>query len=369
MNDRELYTAAQLREKATDQLTQSSSRATDFNPGSVVRAVLDSVVFFVNFLQVRIKKAYRRFLFSTAEGTDLDERAADWQLTRVSAAAATTTIVFMRDDAATEDFTIAAGSQVSTEPDTLGSTIDFTLDEELTFASGATTASGTVTCTQTGDVGNVDANTITNITSSIPGVDSITNPNAVTDGSDDETDQQFRARIPRHILGLKKATKTALEAAAFGVQGIVFVNVKANTPDNGTNTIYVTTAIGDVSTELKTEVKEAVDEVTAFGIVNVIAVPDIDYVTLEMDILFDDDNYTTGVVQDEILEKVADYVSINPESYLYVSDIIDLVKEIPGVINVKNVLIDGVADDYEVNDTTVIRLENGEDDITINILN
>lgn len=367
-NDKELYTTDELGDKAINEITQSSQKVIDFNPGSTIRAMIDSMIFFVNFLQARVKKAYTRFLVGTAEGTDLEERVADWQIIRVAATAATTTIVFIRNTPATEDFIVLADKQVSTQPDTIGNTIDFTLVENLTFTSGSTSASGVVACTQIGTIGNVAANTITNITSSIDGVDEITNPSAVINGFNAETDKQLRARVPKKILGLRRADKGSLEAAVYEVPGITFVNLKANTPDAGTNTVYVTTAIGEVSDELKGKVKVALESVQAFGIVHVIASPNIAYTTIEMSILYDDDNFTSGNVISDIKEDISLFVANNPDNFIYISDIIDIVKDISGIINVKNIKINNVADDYTVSDTEVIRLLSNNN-ITVNILN
>src|SRR5574343_2112085 len=116
MQDRDLYTSSEFRDRAIAKIAEGTSRVTDYNPGSVIRALLDAVIFFANYLQSRVKKAYSRFLYTTAKGADLDERVADWGLTRVNDSYARGTVTFMRDTPAPTAFSIPALSLISTQP-------------------------------------------------------------------------------------------------------------------------------------------------------------------------------------------------------------------------------------------------------------
>jgi uncharacterized phage protein gp47/JayE len=75
-----------------------------------------------------------------------------------------------------------------------------------------------------GAAGNVQPGTISLIASAIPGIDTVTNALAFTNGENAETDAAFRARFQLYIAGLSKATSAAVDSAVAAVQdGITYV--------------------------------------------------------------------------------------------------------------------------------------------------
>jgi uncharacterized phage protein gp47/JayE len=78
-----------------------------------------------------------------------------------------------------------------------------------------------VQCQAIGTAGNVDANTITNMLSSIAGITTVTNPAAFSDGAEEETDSERKTRFALYIQSLARATRGALEYAATSVDQVV----------------------------------------------------------------------------------------------------------------------------------------------------
>lgn len=331
----------------------------DLNIGSFVRAVGQTVSFFVNFLQVQIDIAFQSFRVKTAEGDDLDNRVADWGLTRYSASAASGVVVFMSNEAATQEFIIPAGTIVSTQEDVYGFTLDYELQADLTFPSGATQASGDVVCTQTGTIGNTASNTITNIKDTISGIDSITNPSLFASGADAEKDELLKRRVPLKIIGNQNSNESSILNAAYSVPGITFAKVINNTPSSGNFTVYFSTASGTVDTSLRTQVKNAVEAVTSFGIVANFATPSIVNVDINLTLTMDDAILLTSAsaqVVTGVINSIYEFVTLNNETTLKISDIIVYARSVDGVTDVSSVTIDGVASNREVLSTEVIKL-------------
>ena len=74
---------------------------------------------------------------------------------------------------------------------------------------------------EAGTSGNVASDTITQMRSSIPGINTVTNPAAFYNGTKEETDSARKARFAYYIQSLARATKGALEFAAKTVTQVV----------------------------------------------------------------------------------------------------------------------------------------------------
>lgn len=79
----------------------------------------------------------------------------------------------------------------------------------------------TVRAISPGTGSNVIANSITIMKSSVPSVSSCTNPSAISDGREEETDSERKGRFALYIQSLARATKGALEYAARTVPEII----------------------------------------------------------------------------------------------------------------------------------------------------
>jgi len=198
----------------------AATTALDFAVGSVLRAILEasaSVALWLQYLLVQTLAATR---LATSNGSQVDTFVEDFGLSRLPAVAATGTVTLSRYTA-TNQAQVVSGGLLKTADGTQSFTIiaDTT---QLTWSAsadayiipaGTTSASVTVQADTSGTAGNVLANTITLIASSIPGVDTVTNPGAFANGVNAQTDQQVRNAFTAYINSREEATSQAIEFA------------------------------------------------------------------------------------------------------------------------------------------------------------
>ncbi len=101
-----------------------------------------------------------------------------------------------------------------------------------------------------GTSGNVEANSITVLKTTISNISSITNQASITDGRDEETDLERKARFSLYITSLARATKGALEYAARTVDQVV----SAKALDDVRATVfryYDGTGYNDITSEMR----------------------------------------------------------------------------------------------------------------------
>lgn len=166
----------------------------------------------------------------TSWGDYLTMRAAEMGITRKAAVAAQTTVVIT----GTANATIPSGSLFATQTG-----LNFATTQDITIGS-AGTVSAVVTCATTGTAGNVDAGTITKIPYSIPGVSSVTNTAAATEGYDEETDT---ALLARYLLKARtpatSGNKYHYEEWALAVSGVGKAKVLPLWNGNGTVKVLI----------------------------------------------------------------------------------------------------------------------------------
>jgi uncharacterized phage protein gp47/JayE len=188
-----------------------------------------------------------------AVGEDLDELAERLNsdlIQRQQAFKATTNVVFSRVDT-TGDKTVYAGTQVQVP----GTDLVYTTLEDGTALNGfADTGSVLVQAKLSGTDYNVDPDAITGFVSKPSGFDSVTNPAAVTNGRDRESNDEFRARIRLFIQSLSRATIPALVYAALSAvdsstgQRVVYASVIEDIVNRGEVTVYVDDGTGTIET-------------------------------------------------------------------------------------------------------------------------
>ena len=156
----------------------------DKSEGSFTRDLASVAALEIEKNYIDLDTALDLVFAQTSTGEYLERRAAEFGVHRKQGEKATTTVVFTGTDGSV----IPAGTAVST-------------DGHLTYytKAGVTITNGTATVeVEAADVGtiyNVPANTITVIPQQIAGVDSVTNPNAVTNGVDIESEESLLERL------------------------------------------------------------------------------------------------------------------------------------------------------------------------------
>ena len=167
-----------------------------------------------------------------ADGQALELLTALIGIRRQEAGHATGTIQFSRDAVAGSDYSIPAGTIVQTDSST---PVQFETTDSTVLASGTTSTTAPIQAVYGGVEGNVGANTITVMPSSLPGVEYVTNPSETIGGRDPETDDELRERAKDELSAGSGATAPALINAVQRLDGVTSVTIFVN--DDGTDTI------------------------------------------------------------------------------------------------------------------------------------
>jgi len=208
-------------------LAAVGKKINDYTSSSVVGNVLAATASTADELGTSISTAQQQAYLSTATGTDLDNKAADYGIYRKQATPAQWTFVATKQSAAGQQYTIPAGALVTTIPSAGQSPVTFTVDSLVYFPVGGTSINISVTCTTAGSVGDIAPGTALLWGSSVPGVDGVQFVSATTGtaGVDQETDDQLRARALNAFKGLAIGTDTWYIQQALSITGITSASV------------------------------------------------------------------------------------------------------------------------------------------------
>ena len=185
-------------------------------------------------------------------GDDLDEYAKvvlPEVIERRQGVTATGQVTFSRAGSV-GTLNIAVGAQVKVPASEGGEDLVYTTTSLGTIAGGATTSNlVNITAAKKGAEYNVNPGQISGFVSRPPGVISVTNPAALTNGSTKETDDSFRKRIREHTLGLARCHNGGIESAALDVTDSVSGKtcLFAKSVEDPYNPAFVTLYIDDGS--------------------------------------------------------------------------------------------------------------------------
>lgn len=116
------------------------------------------------------------------------------------------------------DRTITASTVILVPASDANEEVQFTLDQSATILDGESETTGVlITCTVPGSIGNVPIGAVHEFSSSPFPTATVRNPSRITNGVDDETDQELRDRIKSTIQGLSRGTGRAITAGVVGL--------------------------------------------------------------------------------------------------------------------------------------------------------
>lgn len=179
----------------------STDELTDFNVGSITRVLLESQAVGLEDLYIAFNQGVQEAIPAALYAAfDFERLPASRSRGKVRV-----TITPL-----SSDFVLAPGARFSTA----GGEANFESDEELTITAGNTVGDVSVVCVVSGVVGNVPSNTITLYTGAALEILSVTNPLSFSQGADQESDAQMKARFQAFIASIARATPASLEYAA-----------------------------------------------------------------------------------------------------------------------------------------------------------
>lgn len=244
----------------------------DLTVGSVIRSLLEanaSIGLWMQWLILQVLAATR---LSTSTGPDVDSFVGDYTLTRLPGVAASGAVTLSRFSAVGTAL-VAPGVLVTTSDLSQSFVIgvDTTNPEWNPQLGGYLIPDGIVTVTvpvqaaTVGISGNVQPGTITLLGSAIPGVDSVSNALAFSNGADVESDAELKARFANYIASLSKATLLAIAYAISQVQQGLSWYINENFPRIGSFTVTVDDGSGNPPSSLLSLIYTAIDQVRPIG--------------------------------------------------------------------------------------------------------
>lgn len=326
----------------------NSTTITDFATGSVTNVILNSIAVAADMLNAAIFNVQKQAYLSTATGTFLDLKAADYNVIRKSAVAATGPFNFVKNTAANTNIDIPAGSLASIIPSPNSPVIQYETLADATLAIGSTSVAVQVQCTTPGVIGNIPAGTQLVLASAVPGIDGVTITADLTNGIDSESDDDLRARAKDSFKGLPIGTRGWYQSQALSVAGVASVSVvgQYSGQPNGVG-IYITGPNNTIpSSMLITEVQDLfnsyelmIDEPTVLAPA-ALAVSG----TITIKVLPGNDE---TAVSNAVASAVAAFNSglglgaAATDGWIYISDWITTAKQQTGVADAYNVTING----------------------------
>lgn len=283
---------ALVRQQAAVMQAQASI-GLDFGIGSVLRSWIESVAGVGLLLQKQALDVLRTTRLASSTGTDVDTFVNDFGFQREPATSATGIVTFYLSGGAF----IPVGSLVKTAD--LSLTYSVTTDPSIAGYNstlngynvpGSTTSIDLpVVCTTTGRGGNILAQSISLLGSSIPGVNAVNNTLAFANGSDAQTDASVREGFLLYLAGLARATVISIESAIQSVQSGLSYQVLENTlPDGttraGTITVVLDDGSGTPPAALVKAVTAAIEAVRPAGSMFSVIAPTVVPVTLSCNI-------------------------------------------------------------------------------------
>lgn len=338
-----------------------------FPPGSIIRAFVDGHSSTAIWLQANQQLLYNRERLASSQGEDVDSFLADFGLTRLPAVPASGEVTFSSYTYNTQRL-IAVGSTVTTPDgdvsfavivDTENANYNPSLNAYV-MSPATPSIDVPVQATTAGTIGNVNANTITVITSPIPGVDTVTNAVAYDDGQNQQTDAQAKSYFVDYWNSLSKATKTAISYAIESYQeGVTFVLVEnENYSDEvqfGFFYAVVDDGSGDPPDSFIDGIRNAVEEVRGFTIGFDIKKPIIVDADISATVVLPDD-YSNPDLVSIITTALDNYINLIPfGSTLFYSRIAQV------IYNAINSVAPTLIDQFNV---TSVLLNGGTSDLT-----
>ena len=220
--------------------TAHSTKISDFNDGSINKAILSAVAIVIEEAYYDIMlgwKASLRYALQRSLGFE-----------RLGGAKSAGNQTFSRSTPAPADVPIDIGTITATEDG-----VRFVTIEDGAILSGNTdSAPIAVNAEEVGSNGNVSAGTINTLVSTPSGVETVSNASATVGGVNAESDNDYDARFALYIQGLTRSSIVGLESGALGVVGVS--EAKIYEVSSGNLILFVNDGSGVASVSLITDV-------------------------------------------------------------------------------------------------------------------
>lgn len=314
-------------------------------PG-VISSIIYAFANEIENLDKNLEEAINQGYSDTATGEYLERIAALIGCKRVQGLKASGIVRLSVENVPASDIYIPEGTRVSTVTGIGGSKFVFLTVTDSILHSGDTYVDVFVQAEKEGSDYNVAAGSVVIIETPIQGINYCSNTEAMTGGTDTETDDQLRARIPLYLAGLKRGTKESLESAARSVSGIIDALV-LDGETAGTAIVIVAGDGGVVTGQTLDNVEEICEEYKGAGIqLGVFAATNVDVnCTFNLYLMPEAVSETVKAAAENAVKDYLDGLGIGETAKL--SQVISLIMLTDGVNNAKAILLGGGTSDIE----------------------
>ncbi|GBR68898.1 baseplate J/gp47 family protein [Gluconobacter kanchanaburiensis] len=275
----------------------SCSQLLDVSVGSPVRALMESVGGVGLWLQYLVLQFLLKTRLATSVGSDCDSFVNDFGMTRLAGTPSTGLVTFASFTASDQSAVVPPGVIVRTVG---GISFAVTKDQSLSAwsesaggyvrAAGVSSLSVPVACQVAGASGNVSIGAICLMGTAVSGLDTVTNPAAFLNGSDQETDAQLRTRFPLWLAAKASASRAAVGNAIANVQSDLSYSLRdgidaAGVARSGYFTAVINDGSGVPSDQLLSEVYGVIETVRALGVGFGVQAPQVLSISVSMDVV------------------------------------------------------------------------------------
>ena len=225
-------------------------KVTDFNEGSIIHTILDTVSRVAERAYVAIRQGYNELLAILPYSLFKFERKIGLR--------AGGTVIFSRENPLSSQSIVPKGTKISG-----GGLFFITTEPGIIPAGGKDSDAIEVVAENAGSIYNAAVGIIDTIESVVPSdVVQVKNTLAITGGTDEETDAQFNERFKFFINGLSGTNDFAIRSAALSINEVRSVSVQNHKPplkDIYNLSVYVDDGSGGATQETLDKVKFAIE--------------------------------------------------------------------------------------------------------------
>jgi uncharacterized phage protein gp47/JayE len=341
----------------------SCAQLLDLTTGSVIRALLEANASLGLWMQWLILQVLATTRLSTSTGVDVDSFVGDYTLQRLPGVAASGTVILSRFSAVGSSL-VTPGVTVTTSDlsqsfavtaDTSDSNWNIALGGYL-VSDGVPSITVPVQAVTVGSGGNVQVSTITLLGTGVPGIDTVANPVAFSNGADVESDSQLKARFANYIASLSKATLLAIAYAISQVQQGLSWFINENFPSVGHFSVTVDDGTGDPPDTLLSLVYAAIDQVRPIGSTFSVTGPGIVVIDISASIIAAP-NVNQPSLFGPIISALDAYLDTLPigTDVSYSRIITVIYAAVTGIQNVTNLQINGATSDIAIGPSGVAK--------------
>lgn len=304
--------------------------------GSFIWDALSPAAIELALAYIELDRVLQLGFAQTTYGQYLDYRAAEHGLTRKAATKAAGQVTV----AGSPGTVIPPGSLFAT-----GAGVQFATTAEATIGAGGT-VNVDVEAVEAGTAGNVPAGTITGIPVAIPGVQSVTNTDPTSGGTDTETDAALLARLLERVRRPATSGNAAhYKQWALEVSGVGDAKVFPIWDGPGTvKVVVIDSNKQPVGAQIVQDVADHIEDVRPIGATVTVVSAEALAINVAATLTLDP-NYTIPDVQGPIEAAITAYLKEIAFAQDYVSHakIGSLILDTPGVLDYSNLTLNGVA--------------------------